>query len=101
MKRLVKSTLSILILCLLISGCADKLPPEHDPFECPEVQQYIECPAPAKPVYGEFSEEIHVGHLGNLEMMRENLEKALKYNDSLENTIDCYKKQTENGNESN
>lgn len=93
MKKLVKNTLSILIIFLLISGCAK---PQPEPrIEIVYVNKYIECPAPDKPVYGVFNEDIHVGHLGNLEMMRHNLELALKYNDSLENTVECYTKQVE------
>lgn len=93
MKTLAKNMLGILILCLVISGCAKPVPEPR--IEVIHVNQYVECPAPRPPIYGKFSEEIHVGHLGNLEMLRENLEKALKYNDSLENTLECYRKQTE------
>ena len=94
MKRLVSNMLTILMFCLVINGCADKIP-VHPDLECEDVQKYIECPAPEAPIYGVFNNELHFGHLGNLEMMKENLENSLRYNDSLENTIDCYKKQTE------
>jgi hypothetical protein len=98
MKKLVLNILTIITFCFLISGCVDKIPP-HPELECEDVQTYIECPAPEKPVYGLFNSELHMGHLGNLEMMKENLENSLRYNDSLENTLDCYKKQAEKPNE--
>jgi hypothetical protein len=75
------------------SGCVKPCPEPE--IQVVDVHMFVKCPAPEKPVYGEFNNEIHAGHLGNLEMMRENLEDALRYNDSLENTIDCYEKQTE------
>ena len=93
MKRLASNMLIILILCLVISGCCKPCPEPR--IDVVHVNQYVACPAPDAPIYGEFNPELHVGHLGNLEMMRENLEKALRYNDSLENTINCYEKQAE------
>lgn len=101
MKRLAKNMLIISIFCLALSnitGCASKIPVE-DRIEITDVQKFKKCPAPDKPVYGAFNNELHAGHLGNLEMMRLNLELALKYNDRLENTLDCYVKQTEKPNE--
>ncbi len=91
MKTLAKNMLGILILCLLISGCCKPCPEPE--IKITKVYSYVQCPKPEKPVYGVFSEELHVGHLGNLEMMRENLENALRYNDSIENTIKCYETQ--------
>ena len=100
MKRLVSNMLIISILCLGISGCGTWNCPEPD-IQFDAVQKYVECPAPPVPVYGEFNNELHAGHLGNLEMMKENLESSLRYNDSLENTLDCYKKQAEGTNVEN
>ena len=92
MWKLVKNILIISILCLVINGC---VPPCPEPIiEVTNVHKYVECPAPKPPTYGEFNSELHVGHLGNLEMMRLNLENSLRYNDSLENTIECYESQT-------
>ena len=97
MRKLAKNILVISILSLVISGC---VPPCPEPvIEITMVNKYVECPAPKPPTYGIFDNELHVGHLGNLEMMRLNLENSLRYNDSLENTIKCYEKQTEKPNE--
>lgn len=91
MKTLAKNMLGILILCLLISGCCKPCP--EPVIKITKVYNYVQCPKPSEPVYGEFNEELHVGHLGNLEMMRGNLESALRYNDSIENVIRCYENQ--------
>jgi hypothetical protein len=99
MKNLVRNMLTILMFCLVINGCATKVPCPEPVIEIIKVYSYIECPVKNKPIYGEFNNGLHAGHLGNLEMMKFNLEKALRYNDSLEITLDCYKKQAEKVNE--
>ena len=96
MKRLVKNILVILTLSLLINACA---PCPEPTIVINKVNKYVECPAPLEPSYGLFNEDLHIGHLGNLEMLRTNLESVLRYNDSLENTLDCYKTQAEKPNE--
>ena len=95
MKTLVKNMLGILIFCLVINGCCPPCPPHPEIPPCPEVEVLKECPVPDAPVYGLFSEDIHVGHRGNLDMMNDNLEKSLRYNDSLESAIECYENQAE------
>jgi hypothetical protein len=99
MKKLAKNILTILIFSLVISGCAK--PPPEPRLKITKVELHKACPAPTRPVYGEFNNELHAGHLGNLEMMTSNLEKALRYNDSLENTLGCYRHQSEKFNVQN
>lgn len=93
MKKLVNNMLIIIMSFLVLNGCAAKVCPEPK-IEVVYVNRYIECPAPPTPTYGLLNPELHMGHLGNLEMMRTDLELAMRYNDSLENTILCYTRQT-------
>lgn len=96
MKTLVKNILIILI-AFSISGCSYRIvkwPLPEPEIEVVYVTKFIECPAPNKPVFTHFDNEFHIGHLKNMEILRQNLEFTLRYSDSLENTIGCYVAQT-------
>jgi len=99
MKTLVKIIL-IISIAFLISGCSWRLPwnkPQVEPVvEIIYINKYIECPKMDSPVYIRFDVDFHIGHLRNLEILRNNMEQSLRYIDSLENTIQCYVIQTKN-----
>lgn len=96
MKNLVKSIL-IISTPLWISGCLWFSEPHiEQPVEIIYINKYIECPKMEKPLLVKFDGEYHIGHLKNMEILRENMELSLKYTDSLENTIQCYVDQATN-----
>lgn len=76
------------------SGCCKKCP---DPIthDVTITYKYEKCPAPSPVVYDVLDGEAHIGAKGNLDILVDNLMKALEYNDRLRNTVRCYEGQIE------
>lgn len=92
---------SILIIStvFLISGCLGNKQHIEKPVEVIVINKYIECPKVDAPLFSKFDVEFHIGHLKNMEILRENMETSLRYIDSLENTIQCYVIQSKDNKE--
>lgn len=79
-----------------MTGCGSKndIIPEDPTTPITVVTKYKKCPEPDPPVLKNMDNSTHIGSKKNLVILLDNLNDLNLYLEQLENTIDCYIKQT-------
>jgi hypothetical protein len=97
MKR-IWTLLIVLMICLSLSGCIDKIPPEPV-IKINNVYHYTACGKDQFPNYVVLDLSKHLGSATNAMILIGNLEVSKDYSKSLNTTIECYEKQGEKSND--